>query len=164
MAGVKCPQCGSAMKTRRENFSYTASGLSGITLMNVEVSRCSECGEFEVNIPNIEGLHRAIARFIVERVAKLSAAEIVFLRKYLGWSGAEFARHMGVSPETVSRWERGRDSISGLAERALRLMVASRKPFAGEYPLETLRELSNETEVVRLGARASARGWELRLA
>ena len=87
------------MKRTRENFKYVASGLPGVTLLNVEMKRCSSCGEFEVSIPYIEQLHRIIASLLIEKPAPFTAAEITFLRKFLGWSGVDFARHIGVAAE-----------------------------------------------------------------
>lgn len=52
------------MKTATENHSYRESGLTCVTLVNVDVLRCSSCGEFEVAIPAIEQLHALIARSV----------------------------------------------------------------------------------------------------
>ena len=157
---MKCQQCGTAMKTRRENFSYTASGLQGVTLVGVEVSRCPGCGEFEVSIPRIEQLHRALARFVIQKDTPFTGAEVRFLRKFLGWSGADFAKHIGVTPESVSRWEQDREIMSPPADRALRLMVATREPVT-EYPLGKLKDiLRRKPKAVRVRVRVAAHDWK----
>lgn len=120
---MKCIECGGRMKTARENFRHQALGLP-VTLVGVEVSRCAGCGLSEVSIPQLEGLHRAIASALVSKTARLTAAEIRFLRKQLGWSGAELADHLGVTRETVSRWEQGSSPIGATADRLLRATVA----------------------------------------
>src|SRR5437867_5472633 len=51
---MKCSQCDHSMKTARENYLYRESGLPNITLVGIEVSRCSHCGEHEAVIPKIE--------------------------------------------------------------------------------------------------------------
>jgi putative zinc finger/helix-turn-helix YgiT family protein len=148
------------MKSRRENFSYSASGLPGVTLKAVEVSRCPNCGEFEVSIPRIEQLHRTLASVLIQKGTPFTGAEIRFLRKFLGWSGSDFAQHIGVTPETVSRWEQGKETMSAPADRALRLMVVTREP-AAEYPLERLKDIARgKPKVVRIGLRALAKAWE----
>jgi len=124
---MKCMNCGAEMKTKQEDYTYEESGLP-VVLKDVEVSRCPECGELEVSIPNVEGLHRAIAQYVIQKRERLAAAEIRYLRKCLGASAVEFASCMGVAPETVSRWETGAQSMGGVAERLLRLMVASKEP------------------------------------
>src|SRR6266850_5099937 len=102
---MKCSQCGTTMKTRRENYRYDECGLTNVTLAGVSVARCPRCGNYEVSIPNIEGLHRRIARTLIEKKTRFRGEEVRYLRKSMGWSGADFARHMGVTEETVSRWE-----------------------------------------------------------
>jgi len=44
--------------------------------MGVEVSRCPQCGEYEVAIPQIEDLHHTIAQALVRKTSPLTAAEI----------------------------------------------------------------------------------------
>jgi putative zinc finger/helix-turn-helix YgiT family protein len=162
---TKCLQCGIAMKTRRENYRYIASGLPSVTLQDVEVSRCPTCGETDVVIPAIEELHRAIAGALIRKRARLAAPEIRFLRKVLGWSGVDFARHMGATPETVSRWERGHAPIGAAADRLLRLLVARQAPV-DDYRVDILAELAVDDRTakpVRLGLSPDARaGWRAR--
>jgi DNA-binding transcriptional regulator YiaG len=55
-------------------------------------------------------------------------AEVRFLRKHLGWSGADFAAHMGVDPTTVSAWENERKPFGTSSDRLLRLIVARQAP------------------------------------
>jgi putative zinc finger/helix-turn-helix YgiT family protein len=152
--------CGAEMKTGRENVRYDACGLPGVTLMDVEVSRCPQCGEYEVAIPQIDDLHKAIAQALIRKTSRLDAAEVRYLRKYLGWSGADFATHMGMTPETISRWERGAEPIGPIADRLLRLMVATRDPIR-DYPLDTLMTISKEQPVkaVQLGLKRDKEGW-----
>lgn len=156
---MKCLSCGATMKSRRENFKYDACGLPYVTLVGVEVSRCSKCGEFEVAVPRSEDLHRVIATSVARKRGRLQAAEVRFLRKWLGWSGADFAERMGVSPETVSRWETGAQQMGATADRLLRLMVASREPER-DYSLDLLKGIDvAERRPFRLGLKPRSGGW-----
>jgi putative zinc finger/helix-turn-helix YgiT family protein len=148
------------MTTQRENFQYKACGLPGVTLLGIEVSRCPACGEYEVAIPQIEDLHKAIAQALIRKTSRFDAAEIRFLRKYLGWSGADFAAHMGMTPETISRWETGAEPIGPVADRLLRLMVATRDPVS-DYSLELLATIAKQktTNTVRLELKRNKEGW-----
>ena len=152
------------METRRENYHYTASGLPHVTLQQVEVSRCPVCGETEVAIPHIEALHRAIAAVLVQKRARLAPEEIRYLRKYLGWSGVDFAAHMGVTPETVSRWERGTTPMGGQADRLLRLLVVNLAPVQN-YSADRLTALltgiaeGSEPHAMRLGLYVDEKDW-----
>ncbi|MBZ5637306.1 MAG: helix-turn-helix domain-containing protein [Acidobacteriia bacterium] len=156
---MTCEECGGPTTTVRENFHYTASGLPNVTLVGVLVARCPKCGAFEVEIPRIEELHRTIAGAVVTKPAPLTPAEIRFLRKWLGWSGVDFAAHMGVTPETVSRWENSNLGIGAAADRLLRLMIVNQVPVQ-DYSLEMLKAIDEESAVLfRLGVEADEKGW-----
>jgi putative transcriptional regulator len=156
---MKCSQCGHSMKTARENYLYRESGLPNVTLVGIEVSRCPHCGEHEAVIPKIEQLHRVIAAATARKVPRLTPEEVRFLRKYLGWSGGDFAEHMGVTPETVSRWENGSAIMSASAERLLRLAALSREPRS-DYSLELLRGVAQKKAAVEsLKVRVARGAW-----
>jgi putative zinc finger/helix-turn-helix YgiT family protein len=127
---MNCIFCGGEMETSREDYPYSECGLEGAVLVDVETSRCPECGEEETAIPAIEGLHGAIAARLIAKVERLTAGEVRFLRKHIGLSGVELARRLGVDPATVSRWETGNKPIGVTADRLLRVMVACVEPCA----------------------------------
>lgn len=158
---MKCESCSKGeMVTRRENFRYKGSGLPGVTLRNVEVSRCSACGEYEVSIPRIEALHRAIALDLIEKPTRLTPEEIRFLRKYIGLSGADFAKMMHVDPSTVSRWEKGIQPMGEVSDTLLRTHVLLRKPVE-HYPFDKLSEVAKEApEPLRIALKPAADGWK----
>ena len=152
------------METRRENHLYAESGLPNVTLLDVEVRQCPRCGERAVAIPRIDELHRVLALAVIHKSARLAPQEVRFLRKYLGWSGSDFARHMGVAPETVSRWENGKEPMGPVADRLLRLMVAHGKPIE-EYPLEALTGVAkDDAEPGRLEAFVHGSTWHAKAA
>lgn len=158
---MKCLQCGTEMTARRENHRYTASGLPNVTLVDVEVRRCARCGEYEVAIPAVADLHRVMALHVGKKREQLTPEEIRFLRKCMGWSGVDFARKMGVTPETVSRWERGRLRMSAPAEALLRIWVATFEPDR-DYMHEILDHVPDRGKPKRRGLRMfrRAREWE----
>jgi len=154
---MKCMECGAEVTSARETFNYKASGLP-VTLLNVEVRRCKECGEFEVVIPYIEELHTAIAHAVVVKKARLTPAEIRFLRTHLGWSGTDFAKRMGVAAATVSRWENDKEPIGPQADRLLRLMVLTKEPVAS-YTLDELVDLDAKAKPAAIKLIPSKAGW-----
>ena len=158
---MKCTECGTAMKTRKENYRYDECGLKYVTLVGAEVSRCPKCGNFEISIPRIEGLHRLIARVLIEKVTRFTGDEVRFLRKSLGWSGSDFAKHMGVTDETVSRWENDAAPIGPQADRLLRLMVAQGR-LTTSYPTERLTKINaKKATITRLEVESRDEQWEL---
>jgi putative zinc finger/helix-turn-helix YgiT family protein len=141
---MKCSRCGGSLSVSRENYDYSSCGLP-VTLCNMQVRGCHQCGERGAAIPNIEGLHRAIAVCLIRKPARFTGAEVRFLRKSLGWSGADFARHIGVSPEIVSKWENDRERIGTANDRLLRLLVANCEPVA-HYPVEEFERIADDAK------------------
>jgi putative zinc finger/helix-turn-helix YgiT family protein len=149
------------MTTQRETYLYSESGLPNVVLANVEVRRCQECGAHELVLQNVAELHRAIAHAVIQKPASLSGAEIRFLRTYLGWSGADFAAHMGFDPSTVSKWENDKDGIGPSSDRVLRLMILHRAPVEN-YSLDELMKIENRRAPPwEVKLRPKNRGWEL---
>jgi putative zinc finger/helix-turn-helix YgiT family protein len=152
-----CPSCGFKMKVTRENYRYDESGLPDVTLLGLEVRRCPECGETQAVIPHSEALHRMLARIVAEKPSRLLPDEVRFLRRYLGWSGADFARHMGVTVTQVSRWENGM-VMAATADRLLRLFVAALAPVS-DYPVGALADLKKEARAIKVRLHPTAKGW-----
>src|SRR4051812_14622948 len=157
---MKCPSCNAEMKVGRENYQYAECGLPYVTLRHLEVRRCPDCGEYEVVIPHMEGLHKVLAQTVAMKRAPLSPDEIRFLRKYLGFSGTGFAAAVGTSPETLSRWEHGKAKMNTAAERSLRLMVFA-QPQITVYPdLHKLREIESDgRQPLKVRADYSKKNW-----
>jgi putative zinc finger/helix-turn-helix YgiT family protein len=157
----KCRICGKAeMAVRTETYLYTESGLPNVALVGVEVRRCPSCGYHELVLPRVTELHRTIAHAVIHKRSRLSGTEVRYLRKYLGWSGADFARHVGVDPSTVSNWENDKDPIGSASDRLLRLMVAHGAPV-DDYSLDELTKIENEHRPpLELRVAPKARGWK----
>lgn len=159
---MKCVDCGSSkVQTRRETRRYDESGVEGITVDDVEITHCDDCGAESVGFKDILGLHRRIALELAARPERLGPKEIRFLRAYLGLSGVEFATRMGARPETVSRWEREKDPqpMGVVAERFLRLMaVVHERPV--DMALSTFDGVAElDPKPVRMRLARGKRGW-----
>jgi putative zinc finger/helix-turn-helix YgiT family protein len=128
---MKCADCGAPVTVSYENYRYKECGLDNVVLGNIKIRTCKSCGERELVIPKIQELHGLLAKSIAGQPARLTPKEIRFLRKYLGFSSADFAKEMGVAAETVSRWESGHSPkpMNRQADRLLRLMVIHGKPI-----------------------------------
>jgi putative zinc finger/helix-turn-helix YgiT family protein len=157
---MKCPTCRQAeMAETRKPHRYAESGLENVVLANVRVRDCPSCGEHLVLIPRVEELHRTIARLLLEKREQLTGHEIVFLRKWLGWSQTDFARQMHVDKSTASRWESGKQAMGEAADLLLRTYVALGKQI-DDYSVDQMAERAT-TEATPLHARLEpdARGW-----
>ena len=117
-----------------QSHRYIGDELPNVVFLGVKIRTCAECGHSSVTIKKLADLHRVLAKSVAKAPHKLDPGEICFLRKHLGWSGRDFARHFGVSPETVSRWENGKKAMGPTAERLLRVLALTYDPL-DEYPL-----------------------------
>jgi putative zinc finger/helix-turn-helix YgiT family protein len=161
---MKCLECGAPMKTRKESYRYDECGLKHITLAGVKVARCPRCGNFEIAIPQLEELHRLLARVLIEKSTRFTGDEVRFLRKSLGWSGADLAKHMGVAGETVSRWENDAAPIGPQADRLLRFLVAQGR-LTTHYPTARLAKLElRKATATRLTLTTRHEQWSVRAA
>ncbi|MBM3521813.1 MAG: transcriptional regulator [Alphaproteobacteria bacterium] len=105
-------------------YHYTDSGLDWIRLANGFTRHDTAYGA-GVSIQNVDALHDAIARLIVETPARIRGQEVRFLRAFLDLSQAALAETLGVQRLQVARWEgASKKAIPGPADRALRLIVA----------------------------------------
>lgn len=157
----KCRNCGKAeMKAGAETYLYKESGLPSVVLMGIEVRRCPSCGHHELVLPRVAELHRTIAQALIHKRSRLSGVEVRYLRKSLGWSGADFARRIGVDPSTVSNWENDKDPIGSASDRLLRLMIVHETPV-DDYSLDELMKIENEqTPPFEVRVSPKGKGWE----
>jgi putative zinc finger/helix-turn-helix YgiT family protein len=122
-AASACAVCGAPERRTRENHRMTLVGDWGVTLENVDVIHCRDCGTRGVAMERMGPLMRGIAAAIVGKKSRLAAAEVTFLRKQIDYTGARLAKALGVTAPTVSRWETGREPIGPVADRLLRTLV-----------------------------------------
>jgi DNA-binding transcriptional regulator YiaG len=146
------------MKTSRENFKHAALGLPGLTLFDVEVSRCLACRE---EIPHLEGLIKAIAGELITKPARLAPEEIAFLRKSVGLSSDDLPRRMGVSKEQISAGNPGRKAHGAIADRLLRMLVARANPV-DDYSVDCLEQIKDEPAgPMKLRVQRGRKDWQL---
>jgi DNA-binding transcriptional regulator YiaG len=149
------------MSITHENHLYRESGLNHVTLLGHEIRRCRACGYDEQVFHRLGPLHHSIALAIARKPAALAGSEIRFLRAWMGWSGKDFAAHMGVAPATVSRWERGRLAMGATADRLLRL-IAVWTAEERDYSLEVWKHLGRVRQPfsLKVDTRTLAATWQ----
>ena len=108
-----------------KKFHYTASGLDNVTLVDLRVCTDDD-GDESITIPNINDLHRAIARTIVGRSSGMSGRELRFLRTEMGFTQAELADKVKREGLAIGRWERSEIPIEPNAEAIIRLIAIER--------------------------------------
>src|SRR5689334_19465658 len=94
-----CPSCGAEYQIRDATYEapyyYNESGLPNIRLVNIPVYSCASCGVESANIPNMDGLHRLIAKDIILTPLPMTGAELRFLRKEANLKPVEFSELIG---------------------------------------------------------------------
>jgi DNA-binding transcriptional regulator YiaG len=141
-------------------YHYTESGLRNIWLMNGYHEIDTPDGT-AVSIEDVESLHRAIGRDLLMK-KKLTGAEFRFLRKEIGFSQSTMARYLGVTGQTIAKWEKeGR--ISSPAEMLMRLLYEE-AVLNGHPKIRVLLEKVNDLD--RLQSRKVTfeqheGGWQL---
>lgn len=123
---MRCIDCGFEMKKKIIDYNYDECGLKNVLLKNMEYHSCPNCPQEGALIPSVGELHNLIATTVASQPSRLIPEEIRLLRTHLGFSGVDFARAIDVAPETVSRWETGKEKISLSLERFLRTLVLYR--------------------------------------
>jgi putative zinc finger/helix-turn-helix YgiT family protein len=158
---ARCGRCGSRQldQSTRSESRYEIRDIPRIILHDAPVVSCRRCDHSALAIADTEGLHRAVARAIVDKRQRLLPREIRFLRKQLGLFAVELAMHLGTTPETVSRWENGRTPMGVTADRLLRLMVIVKQ--GATYPLQKLRTAARlDARVTPIHVRWRDDAWE----
>ncbi len=131
--------------TPDEPFHFIDSGLPYVYLVGIRYFVC-ECGSVVAEIPAIKQLMQLIARDIVTSPLDLAGEEIRFLRKRLGKKASEYSTYLGVAPETLSRFENGKQAISIQAQKLARLSycVFSEDPNLAECAGTILQSILEE--------------------
>ncbi|MCA3078624.1 MAG: transcriptional regulator [Rhodocyclaceae bacterium] len=101
-------------------YHYQECGLRNVWLVNGYDMHTTPYGD-GVSIHDIEGLHRAIARGLVNKAAKLTGSELRLLRKEMGLSQAKLALILGNEDQTVALWEK-RGTQPKIADRFVRAL------------------------------------------
>jgi transcriptional regulator with XRE-family HTH domain len=105
-------------------------------------------------------LNRVLAGAVIRKRTRLVGGEVRFLRSYLGYSGADFAKLIGSDPATVSRWESDKQLIGHHTDLLLRAMVALDRKV-DEYPIAAFAEVKAEaTERSRYAFKPIAKKWK----
>lgn len=134
----KCPSCGGALVASRKRETQSVGGREFV--VTVAAGACRSCGDVFLENSSLQRTELEIACDLA-RHGPVSGDAFRYLRKSLGLRAVVVADLLGVTPETISRWENGQRPVDKAAWMTLGSVVleqASRSPET----LERLRELS----------------------
>ena len=123
-------------------YRYTECGLDHVMINGVQFIQ-DDAGESVTTIPNIDGLHRAIATGIISKSGNLTVKELRFLRTEMGMTQAELAAIVHREPLAISRWERGEtELIDANAETLIRLFAKEKLNLEIDVTVEDMSQKS----------------------
>lgn len=102
-----------------KGYHYTESGLRNVWLSNGYEVHQTRYGS-GVSIHDVFGLHRAIGAALA-RKARLTGAELRFLRKEMGLSQSGLGELVGVTDQAIAKWEKT-GKVPKTADRMIRLI------------------------------------------
>jgi putative transcriptional regulator len=140
---------------------YTDCGLDNVYLENGFHRHKNAHGEEGISIEDIDGLHQAIGRDLVESPSELTGAEFRFLRLELDLSQRRLADLINADEQAVRRWEKARTKpVKGSAERMTRVLYKACLNGNGDIKglIERLAELDAQPSR-RLVLRETKCGW-----
>ena len=76
----------------------------------------------------INKLMQVIAEALVLKPSQLTGKEIRFLRKYIGFTGEQFGKKLGLTKEHVSRIENEKHPVGAQTDRLIRYLAISASP------------------------------------
>ena len=144
-------------------YHYTECGLNKVWLVNGYHEHDSPYGK-GIAIEDADGLHRAIAMWLINTRPQLSGGEFRFLRKELDMSQAALARMFGNDAQTVARWEK-RGRAPKMADRFLRAIY--REHAEGNAKIREIVDRLNDLDQQAAGRQEfeeTDQGWRAKAA
>ena len=141
-------------------YRYKESGLDNVILHGVKESRCEACGEVYYSFGDIDKLHHLIAHHLIRKTEVLTGQEIRFLRKFLGFSSAAFAKLVGYELEHLSRVENGKHDVQKTFDHLVRMLVAKQLPDR-DYNLQDLLLDGKAMKIKWLEFSLKGKDWKL---
>lgn len=130
-------------------YHFEGCGLDYVWLYNGFEYRDTQRGRV-VRIRNLDGLHAAIARWVVNNPNKLRGQEVRFLRSMLGVSQEGLGKLLGQSRASVARWEGNRNkAIPPGSDHWLRVVYT--KKAEGDTAVCQLVDLLTKLDEIKHG-------------
>jgi len=140
-------------------YHYKTSGLDNIYLKNGYVEKDTPSGK-TIAIRDLDGLHKAIARGLVNKSHALTGKEFRFLRTELDLSQKALGLLFEKTDQAIAIWEKGDKAIPALADKAIRDLYME---SIGESPiahlLDRFAKLDRKACEFELQMEETSKGW-----
>lgn len=144
----------------KEPYHYTECGLDDVYLMSgYEEMQVDD--DLAVAVKHVPELHKAIGRALVTAKKVLSGKELRFLRKEMDLTQDEVARLVGVTGQSVARWEKDQIQIPEAVDYLLRFVYLQHIQEAINVValIESLRNMDSRRDD-SFCFKASKDGWK----
>ena len=141
-------------------YHYTECGLNKVWLLSGYQDHDTPYGK-GVYIQDADGLHEAIARWLITCKPRLSGGEFRFLRKELDLSQAGLASIFGNNTQSIARWEK-KGHVPKMADRFLRALY--REHADGNASIRDIVSRLNEIDqqtYEKVMFEETPTGWEM---
>ena len=108
------------LSTEKKPFHFVDCGLDNVYLVGIKYFVGVD-GQLIAEIPALQKLMQLIARDVVLSPRDLTGPEVRFLRKRLGKKASDYCSYLGVEPETLSRIENDKQTLSNQGQKLARL-------------------------------------------
>lgn len=130
-------------------YRFRDCGLDNVFLLNGFNFQTTPYGE-AMSFNNLNELHRAIARHLVNDKPKLNGHEFRFIRKEMNMTQKMLGDKIGISEQTIALWEKDKVAIQGYGDLLIRLLY---KEWVGEnIQLSKLADHLNSIETQGYGS------------
>ena len=118
-------ECGEQVTAMRGDYLFLESGLDNVMLRGVKLLKCNKCGSVAPVLSKINELMRVITAAVILQPSPLTGKQIRYLRKYIGLTGEQFGKKLGLTKEHVSRLETEKHTVGEQTERLIRYLAIS---------------------------------------
>lgn len=141
-------------------FHYVACGLKNVWLVDGFSEGLANDGTPVFHVEDVKGLHKAIGLSLVEKDALLTGDEFRFLRNEVKLTRKSLAGVLGISDETIKKWESGENAIHKTSDFALRTLFLESQDAEGKVRglLDRINHL--EKKDTEMHFKEGAKGWE----
>ena len=144
----------------KKPYHYTECGLDDVYLMSgYEEMQVDD--DVAVAVKHVSELHKAIGHALVTAKKVLSGKELRFLRKEMDLTQDEVARLVGVTDQSVARWEKDQTQIPEAVDYLLRFVYLQhiQENIHVVELIESLRNMDSARDE-RFCFKASKGGWK----
>jgi putative transcriptional regulator len=147
---------------KQDVHHYLESGLDNVWIEGGFTKVTGPDGEESISITDLDGLHRCIAKILLQKTSSLTGAEFRFLRTELDLSQTTMASLCGRQERTVRDWEAG-ESVEEPANTIIRFVYEQRFNPSAKFEdmskqIKQIQELDKQLHELKL--KSTQHGWK----